>query len=123
MSRNTKQAAAFGRLLHHHPDQISPWPGEQMGDAKPSPMSAEEANVVSSLLTNGNHAPALHLKVPALAVPTPTYNDGRGSNLYIDHEVTWPQYRKLLHVLAEVGLVDRGYADLSIRQGRSLLWI
>lgn len=77
-----------------------------------------DANLISSRLENGNHAPTLDIDVPCqlLESSTPGHH-----HLYIDKELTWEQYRVLLSVLADVGIVEPGYYGASVRQGHTLL--
>lgn len=53
------------------------------------------------------HRPVLDVDLPVHVLPssTPGHN-----HLYIDKEMTWSQYSKLLGVLADVGIIERGYA-------------
>lgn len=43
------------------------------------------------------------------------------SHLYIDREMSWPQYENLLEVMATVGLVENGYLEASKARGQSFL--
>lgn len=69
-----------------------------------------EPTVVTSLRGNGKHAPVLDIDVPARMVPSST--PGK-HHLYIDVEMSWEQYERLLHVLADVGIIERGYLGAS----------
>jgi hypothetical protein len=112
----TADLTEFGRLTHFHPGMPEPY-GETEYHKLPV-VPASEANVISSLLTNGRHAPAIDIDYPVHVVPSRT----RGHHhLYIDHELTWGDYKRLLRVMAEVGLVEIGYAESAIANGRSLL--
>lgn len=91
----------------------------------PAPFA--ESNVVTSLITEGphegKHTVALDLDVPAVLVPSSTPGH---SHLYIDAEMTWEQYQKLLTALAEAGVVEGGYVGASIARGHTSLrmpWI
>lgn len=69
------------------------------------------------------HRPILDIDFPAELIPSTT--EGH-FHLYLDKPMTWKQYRKLLGVLAEVGVVEPGYAQASIERGYSstrLPWI
>lgn len=61
----------------------------------------------------GFHRPILDIDFPVVVIPstTPGHN-----HLYINKTMTWPQYAKLLRVLAEVGIIEWGYADASIER-------
>lgn len=86
------------------------------------------ANVVSSLRTDEpaglkRHAVLLDLDVPAYLVPSST--EGH-SHLYIDVSVRERDYYRLLEVLADCGVIERGYADVSRRKGATFVrlpWI
>lgn len=109
---------AFGRLTHRHPN-LEVWRYEEDNAFKlPVVSVAGGANVVSSLLTNGRHAPAIDLDLPAVLVPTSTFGH---SHLYLDHEMCWDHYRRLLEVMVEAGLVETGFYESAIRRGTTLL--
>lgn len=57
------------------------------------------------------HAPVLDLDIPHKYVASTTAGHG---HLYIDVPMTWDQYRMLLTVLGEVGILEPGYVDASI---------
>lgn len=89
----------------------------------------DHANVVSSLRLDGSdfeepyHAVALDLDIPAYLVPSSTPGH---SHLYIDAKVPHHRYMALLSALADAGVIERGYADVSIKRGRSdlrLPWV
>ena len=77
-----------------------------------------DANLISSLLENGMHAPAIDIDLPCHLVPST--NPGH-YHLYFDKEMTWEQYEKLLTVMTEVGLVEKGYLDASRKFKQSYL--
>lgn len=54
------------------------------------------------------HRPVLDIDMPVYVIPSST--EGH-HHLYIDKEMTWSQYEKLLTVLADVGIIERGYAS------------
>ncbi len=69
------------------------------------------------------HRPILDIDFAAELIPSST--EGH-FHLYLDKPMTWKQYRKLLGVLAEVGVIEHGYAQASIERGYSstrLPWI
>jgi hypothetical protein len=81
------------------------------------------SNVYSSRLKNGKHAPAIDIDVPFEVVESSTPGHG---HLKFDVEMTWEQYARLLGVMADVGLVERGYYNASMARGESFLrlpWI
>lgn len=85
---------------------------------KPPVVPLSQANVSSSLLTNGKHAPAIDLDIEAALIPSST--EGH-SHLYINHELSWKQYRRLLRVMRDVGLIQDGFYYSAIRRGSTLL--
>lgn len=56
------------------------------------------------------HRPILDVDFPIAAVPSTTPGH---FHLYIDKELTWTQYRELLGVLADIGIIERGYLQAS----------
>lgn len=70
----------------------------------------EEADVVSSELGNGLHAPCIDVDVPMRIVPSTTPGHG---HLYIDVAMDWEQYIAILEALAAAGVVERGYVMAS----------
>lgn len=59
------------------------------------------------------HLVAVDLDIPAVLVPSSTLGH---SHLIIDKELTWLQYKKLLEVLGEVGILEEGYVAASLRR-------
>lgn len=69
------------------------------------------------------HRPILDIDFAAELVPSTTKGH---FHLYLDKPMTWKQYKKLLGVLAEVGVIEHGYAQASIERGYSstrLPWV
>jgi len=84
-----------------------------------SPTKQNPANVTSSLADDGFHYPALDIDVPCRVVPSSTPGH---SHLYFDEtKLTWPQYVNLMNVLADCGILERGYVAASRAKGQSLL--
>lgn len=78
----------------------------------------ESADLVSSELLNGKHAPALDIDVPAWFVDSSTPGH---KHLYIDVVMSWRKYRLLLWVLQYVGIIEKGYYRASVaRKGTHL---
>jgi hypothetical protein len=82
----------------------------------------DDANVVSSICTTGldhaftvaeRHRPVLDIDFPCAVVPSTTPGH---FHLYLDKELTWPQYRKVLEVLGEVGILEPGYVNVSVER-------
>lgn len=94
----------------------------------------DHANVVSSLVkqdlgdfaadpTKRFHKVAIDLDIPAYLIPSSTPGH---SHLYIDVDIPHHRYMALLSALADAGIIERGYADVSIKRGRSdlrLPWV
>lgn len=80
-----------------------------------------EANLVGSLLDTWwpeMHAPTLDIDLPCRLVQSSTPGH---FHLYIDKAMKWPDYERLLTVLAEVGIIEPGYADASIRRRQTFV--
>jgi hypothetical protein len=87
------------------------------GTYLPKPLPSGEHNVVtSSLGIADRHAPVLDLDIPHELVPSATPGH---SHLYLDVAMTWEQYKKLLRVLADVGIIEHGYYRASVAKGFS----
>lgn len=90
------------------------------------------ANVVSSELNPTprtffdqvpQHMLAIDLDVPAYLVPSSTPGH---SHLYVDVRIPHHRYMALLSMLADCGVIERGYAEVSIARGHSdlrLPWV
>lgn len=71
-----------------------------------------EADVVTSATKDGRaHRPFLDIDFPAELIPSTTPGH---FHLYLDKELTWAKYKRLLNVLADVGILERGYVNASI---------
>jgi hypothetical protein len=82
------------------------------------------AQFVTSTLTNGTtrgperHAPTLDIDIPATLVPSST----RGhSHLYLDVQMNWTAYKRLLKALARAGVIEKEWAQASIKTGYTSL--
>ena len=82
------------------------------------PSSASRANLVGSLCMNGKHAPCLDIDFPARLVPSST--EGH-FHLYLDREISWEKYAGLIRAMAEAGILEKGYAQQSLKRGQSFL--
>lgn len=69
-------------------------------------------------LPNGDHRVCIDLDMDAALIPTTTPGH---HHLIIDHEMSWEDYKKLLDVLLDVGLIQPGYHRASIERGASWL--
>jgi hypothetical protein len=73
-------------------------------------------NVATSLMYKSGdyHIPVLDIDMPCALYPSST--EGK-YHLYIDCPLTWEEYKKLLDVMAEVGIIESGFANASIAKG------
>lgn len=76
------------------------------------------ANLVSSLLENGNHAPVLDIDFPARLIPSSTPGH---YHLYLDKEMSPGNYRTLIRTLSSVGILESGYAYAALNKGMTLV--
>jgi hypothetical protein len=76
----------------------------------------DEANILTSEVTAkpGMHKLALDIDLPAKLMPTTTPGHW---HLYIDHEMPWEVYVKVIDALAEAGVIEKGYARASKIRG------
>jgi hypothetical protein len=101
--------------------------GDYEGDNRVQPDDdIYTANVVTSAVKGvflPNHRPVLDIDVPAYLVPSTTPGH---SHLYIDKEMSWSQYARLLNVLVDAGIIEEGYLGASLARGDTtvrLPWI
>ena len=94
-------------------------------EADPSMTSAietpdgKEANLVSSLLTDGRHSPALDLDFECRLVPSSTPGH---FHLYLDGIVLdWDAYEELLAALEKAGIIGPGYFSHSLDRKMTVL--
>lgn len=82
----------------------------------------EQANVVTSMMVEPGlpirHRPVLDIDVPLVAIPSSTPGHW---HLYIDRQMTWQAYRRLLLALGEAGILEAGYVSASIEREHSAL--
>jgi hypothetical protein len=83
-----------------------------------------ESNSVSSYIKGasrhgaGWHRPTLDLDIPCLLIESSTPGH---FHLYIDKPMPWDAYEKLLNCLADVGILQQGFVDVSIKRKRTWL--
>ncbi|AVP42732.1 hypothetical protein SEA_SCHOOLBUS_77 [Mycobacterium phage SchoolBus] len=76
-----------------------------------TPTALTDANVVCSKQRDSDlHIPILDLDMDAMLLRSSTYGH---YHLYIDKPMSWENYCKLLDVMAEVGILEQGYVDVS----------
>lgn len=73
----------------------------------------KDAEVVSSEIGDNAHCPVLDIDIPAYLVPSSTPGH---SHLYLDHPMTWRQYKRLLRALGRAGILEKGYVKASIQR-------
>lgn len=96
------------------------WYEENVGESRPVVYTAEAATVVTSEVIRGGgdrpleagkmHKPVLDIDLPVKVLDSSTAGH---HHLFIDKEMSWEQYAKLLDVLAEVGIIEEGYSRVS----------
>lgn len=79
--------------------------------------SLDEANLISSLTTEGKHRPNLDIDFPAELIPSSTPGH---YHLYLNIDLTRQQYDKLIDVLEEVGIIERGIKKAYYARGMTL---
>lgn len=109
------------RTLWHLDPKILDGDGEYTGDTdgRKQVDTMEEANLVSSLLTNGRHAPVLDLDHRVRLVPSST--EGHFHLYFDDIELEWKDYVRLLRLLAELDILEPGFVDASIDRGQTMV--
>lgn len=88
-----------------------------------SERSAPEADLISSRvlgLEDEWHMPAIDIDMPVYAVRSDTPDH---SHLYIQKKMHWDAYLKLLQAMAEAGIVEEGYVQMSEVRGASFLYM
>ena len=76
---------------------------------------APRATIVSSELDleRGTHTPMLDIDVPARLVESSTPGH---SHLYIDVQMPWRKYKRLLKALMKAGIIEEGYYKMSVKR-------
>lgn len=93
------------------PDRFVTDPLEEPGERMPT--------VVSSITDYGQHAPVLDIDFPIRCEPSSTPGH---FHLYLDGiQMEWEQYRRVLEVLGEVGILGPGYVKHSIERGQTVV--
>lgn len=107
----SEQVAAIDAKLEKDAYEVTKTERHQVG-------SPDDANLVSSLTTSGGHSPALDIDVPIRLVPSSTPGH---HHLYIDTEMSWKDYKRLLRVMARCGILEEGFVRASIDRGSTML--
>lgn len=74
--------------------------------------------LMSSLVEDGLHRPALDLDFAAELIPSST--DGH-YHLILDQPMTWRRYRALLRALEKAGIIQPGFLHFSVQNKMSML--
>lgn len=91
---------------------------DEVGAEQRRPRPINEADVISSELPDGRHAPCIDVDVKALLLPSSTPGHG---HLYIEKPMSWFRYRVMLRAMAFAGVVEPGYYRASVaRRGTHL---
>lgn len=111
---DTVYALATGRKTYFQPDLEDYERHRQMGRAHER--SDEKANLVSSEVRDGVHMPVIDCDfgIQAIASSTPGHY-----HLYVDKEMSWEQYKALLKGMFEAGLIQKGWYENALKDGRS----
>ncbi len=75
--------------------------------------SEDEANLVSSKCLTGKHAPVIDVDIPIYVVPSSQLGH---HHLYIDKEISWNSYVRILKALASAGIIEDGYLKASLER-------
>lgn len=86
----------------------------------------DEANLVSSALpqreavprNDQRHMPVIDLDFECHLEPSTTPGH---SHLYVNREISWRQYKRLLRALHEAGMIEAGFLRLSIHRGATFV--
>lgn len=89
---------------------------DQKGYDVSEAVTEEDANSFSSHIVGrpGFHAPVLDIDFQAELVPSSTPGH---FHLYLEKQVHWEKYKKLLLALEDCGIISKGYARASITRG------
>lgn len=102
-------------------EDLNSWETEEWRRLQQDRTTLGKANAINSDIEHTEkmmHKVLLDLDIPAKLIPSGT--EGH-SHLYIDKVMPWEHYKKLLKVLAEVGIIESGYAGSSISRGFTTL--
>lgn len=90
---------------------------EYDGESASCIVNAVNPNLITSRsddLNNTSHYPVIDFDFGLRLLPSSTPGH---FHLYIDKGLSWEDYKKLLKVLVEVGLVQEGYLGASLQRG------
>lgn len=90
-----------------------PSPSVNPEDIKPKIVDQDNANLVSSKCLNGKHAPVIDVDIPIYVVPSSQLGH---HHLYIDKEISWNNYVRILKALEHAGIIETGYLKASLER-------
>jgi hypothetical protein len=112
---DTLYAVATGRKMFLQNDLDTYEKHNVMGVAQ-SGVTIDEANLVSSEVRPGVHMPVIDCDYGIQAIASTTLGH---YHLYIDRELTWEQYRALLHGFKAAGLIEEAWYHTALKDKRS----
>lgn len=114
----TRIVTLIGRKTYLQPNLDTGGYGPDGREGQREEADLDKANLVSSELPNGKHAPALDLDMPVHLVPSST--PGK-YHLYIDVEISWEKYEALLTGFYMAGLIEAGWYKNAMQDKRTYL--
>ena len=94
------------------------WQTEHPRGALPENAEMVSSAVIEDGAATGLHTVMLDLDMPVTLMESSTVGH---HHLYIDHLMSWHEYRRLLKALTTVGLVEKGYYTAAVRQHATML--
>lgn len=137
--RTTPRVSPMPGQMLAHLDFGAPQPeGKYVLPVRKENAEIEEANLITSAVADslafegvdpfGPEEYLLHKPVLDIDLPAKLIESSRPGHyhLFIDKEMSWGQYVRLLMALAEAGILERGYVSASLERGYScvrLPWV
>lgn len=109
-------AAGTGRKMYLQRDIDEYDQARTTHTTTPYEMPLEKANLISSEIAPDRHMPVIDLDFPARIIPSSTQGHG---HLYIDTEITWPQYVALLTGFHRAGLIQTAWLTNALADQRT----
>lgn len=82
-------------------------------DVEPKVVGEDNANLISSKCANGKHAPVIDIDIPIYVLPSSQLGH---YHLYIDKEIPWNSYVRILKALENAGIIESGYLKASLER-------
>jgi hypothetical protein len=108
----------FRKETQTRDDGYGTWSVEALVESNGANAEMVSSAVIENGKYTGKHTVMLDLDFPATLVQSTRTGH---HHLYIDHLMSWHQYRKLLKALAEVELIEQGYYRAAVRQSATML--